>query len=55
MVFTQKYFQEQGRTGGQEGGAKRWEGVSPEERTRLAKQAVAAREAKRRARGTKPT
>ena len=53
-MFTKEYFQQQGRKGGMKGGAARWVGVSPEERTRLAKAAVAAREAKRRARRKKP-
>jgi len=46
-MFTKEYFQEQGQKGGLKGGAARWVGVSAEERTRLAKAAVAAREAKR--------
>jgi hypothetical protein len=46
-MFTKEYFQDQGRKGGLTGGALRWQGVSPAERTRIAKLAVAAREAKR--------
>ena len=43
-----RYFQALGAKGGKTGGKARWAGVSAAERTRLAKAAVAAREAKRR-------
>jgi len=51
---TMRFFREQGakggRLGGRDGGKKRWEGVSAEDRKAHAKRAVAAREAKRRKR-----
>jgi hypothetical protein len=42
-------IQELGRQGGKIGGKRRWEGVSAAERSAHAKRAVAAREAKRKA------
>jgi hypothetical protein len=41
------FFVSQGSKGGKVGGRKRMEALTPEERTELAKKAVAAREAKR--------
>jgi hypothetical protein len=44
-----EYFKQQGSVGGKLGGSKGWEKLTPEERTARAKNAVAAREAKRAA------
>jgi len=44
-----EYFREQGRKGGALGGAARMAKLTPEQRTAIAKKAVAAREAKRAA------
>ncbi|WP_180542183.1 hypothetical protein [Nevskia soli] len=38
-----EFFQEQGRIGGKVGGAKAWEGLTPEERSARARAAVAKR------------
>jgi hypothetical protein len=43
------FFREQGRKGGKLSGAARMEKLTPEHRSRIAKKAVAAREAKRAA------
>jgi hypothetical protein len=48
-----EYFRQQGKIGGKLGGAKAWEKLTPEERSARAKHAVAAREAKRKARRVK--
>jgi len=48
------FFQAKGREGGKIGGKLRWKGVSAAERSAHAKKAVAAREAKRAAKGRKP-
>jgi hypothetical protein len=48
-----EYFRRQGKIGGKLGGAKAWENLTPEERSARAKHAVAAREAKRKARRVK--
>jgi hypothetical protein len=45
-----EFFKKAGAKGGKLGAKKRWDGVSAEARTALAKKAVAAREAKRQAR-----
>ncbi|HEX7362291.1 MAG TPA: hypothetical protein VF283_17505 [Bryobacteraceae bacterium] len=44
-----EYFRQQGRIGGKLGGAKAWEKLTPKERSARAKNAVDAREAKRKA------
>jgi hypothetical protein len=43
-------FRKWGAKGGKTGGKKRWEGVSQEKRSEIARNAVAAREAKRKQR-----
>jgi hypothetical protein len=49
-----EYFRQQGAKGGRMGGSKAWEGLTTEERSARAKNAVAAREAKRAAKKTMP-
>jgi len=44
-----EFFRQQGAKGGKLGGSKSWENLTPEERSARAKNAVAAREAKRAA------
>jgi hypothetical protein len=44
-----EFFREQGRKGGKIGGAARMAKLTPEQRSEVAKKAVAAREAKRNA------
>jgi hypothetical protein len=44
-----EFFREQGSKGGKIGGSRRMKKLTPEERTALAKKAVAARESKRKA------
>lgn len=44
-----EYFREQGRKGGKIGGKARAEKLTPEQRSEIARKAVAAREAKRAA------
>ena len=48
-----RYFQEQGREGGKTGGKLRWKGRTAAERSAHARLMVAAREAKRAAKGKK--
>jgi hypothetical protein len=43
-----EYFKKQGAKGGKKGGAKAWENLTPEQRSARAKNAVDAREAKRK-------
>jgi hypothetical protein len=50
-----EYFKKQGAKGGKLGGSKAWENLTPEERSARAKNAVAAREAKRKAAAKKPS
>jgi len=43
-----EFFRAMGRKGGKRGGKARWEGVSPEERSEIARRAVLARWRKQR-------
>ncbi len=43
-----EFFREMGRKGGKKGGKARWEGLSPEERSEIARRAVLARWRKKR-------
>ena len=46
-----EFFKKQGAKGGKIGGGRAWENLTPEERSARAKNAVAAREAKRAKKG----
>jgi hypothetical protein len=49
-----EFFKKQGSRGGKLGGSKAWANLTPEERSTRAKNAVAAREAKRAAAKDRP-